>query len=89
MPVDRRRSKDTLTAYLYWLCLGSHYYYLENMRTQVIFWVTLGGLGIWWLIDMLRIPGMVKDYTINQSLNAVLQAEALNKQQSPQDNQPQ
>ena len=86
---DRRNLKDTLTAYLYWLCFGSHYNYFDNMRTQVIFWVTLGGAGIWWLIDMFRIPGMVNDYNINQLLNAVLKAEALNKQKSSKDNQSQ
>jgi hypothetical protein len=86
-PQDRRNLKDTLTAYLYWLCLGSHYIYLKKMRTQVIFWLTLGGFGMWWLIDMIRLPGMVNDYNIDQLLNAVLIAEKLNKQNSSKDNQ--
>jgi len=81
----RRNLKDALTAYLYWICLGSHYSYLDNMRTQVIFWCTLGGIGIWWLIDLVRIPGMVSDYNINQSLNAILKAEVLNKQMPSKD----
>lgn len=76
---ERRDLKDTATAYLYWLCLGMHYNYLDNRSTQLIFWVTLGGLGLWWLFDLVRIPDMVKDYNINQRLNAVLEAEALNK----------
>jgi hypothetical protein len=77
---ERRSTKDTLTAYLYWICLGSHYRYLDNNNTQVKFWVTLGGLGLWWLIDIVRIPGMVKDYNINLRLSAVLEAEALTKE---------
>lgn len=83
---DRRNLKDTLTAYLYWLCLGSHYIYLNKMRTQIVFWLTLGGLGMWWLIDMIRLPGMVNDYNIDQLLNAVLIAEKLNKQNSSKEN---
>jgi hypothetical protein len=75
----RLKLKDTSTAYLYWLCLGLHYRYLENMGTQLIFWVTLGGLGLWWLFDLVCIPTMVRDYNINQRLNVVLKAEALNK----------
>ena|GEM_PF-969257 len=86
-PQDRRNLKDTLTAYLYWLCLGSHYIYLKKMRTQVVFWLTLGGLGMWWLIDLIRLPIMVNDYNIDQLLNAILVAEKLNKQNSSKDNQ--
>ena len=82
-PQDRRNLKDTLTAYLYWLCLGSHYIYLKKMRIQVIFWLTLGGLGMWWLIDLIRLPGMVNDYNIDQLLNAVLVAEKLNNRICP------
>ena len=56
------------------------------MRTQIVFWLTLGGLGMWWLIDMIRLPGMVNDYNIDQLLNAVLIAEKLNKQNSSKEN---
>jgi len=59
------------------------------MRTQVIFWITLGGIGLWWLADMVRLPGLVNDYNIDQLLNAVLKAEARNKQKSSKDDQPQ
>jgi hypothetical protein len=81
----RLKLKDTSTAYLYWLCLGLHYRYLENMSTQLIFWFTLGGLGLWWLFDLVRIPTMVRDYNINQRLNVVLKAEALNKPAPPKE----
>jgi TM2 domain-containing membrane protein YozV len=83
---DRPKKKDPLIAYLLWLCLGCHYIYLEKRRTQIIFWLTGGGLVIWWLIDLFRIPGMVNDYNIDQLLNAVLRAEALRKQTSSKDN---
>ncbi|MGA2159901.1 MAG: TM2 domain-containing protein [Dehalococcoidia bacterium] len=86
---DQRKKKDPLIAYVMWLCLGCHYIYLEKRRTQIIFWLTGGGLIIWWLIDLFRIPGMVSDYNIDQLLNAVLRAEAEQKQTSSKDNRQQ
>jgi hypothetical protein len=46
---------------------------------------TPGGLGWWWLFDLVSIPTMVRDYNINQRLNVVLKAEALNKPAHPQE----
>lgn len=69
------KKKDILMAYLYWLCLGCHYLYLEKRRSQIIFWLTLGGCGIWWIIDLFRLPGMVKDYNIDLRLNEVLKTQ--------------
>jgi hypothetical protein len=47
-------------AYLAWLCLGAHYLYLRRPFTQALFWLSLGGLLIWWLADLLRIPSLVE-----------------------------
>jgi hypothetical protein len=29
---------------------------------QFLFWFTLGGLLVWWLVDAFRIPGLVRQY---------------------------
>jgi TM2 domain-containing membrane protein YozV len=47
-------------AYLAWLCLGSHYLYLGRPRIQALFWLTGGGLLLWWLIDLTRISALVE-----------------------------
>jgi len=47
-------------AYLSTFFLASHYAYLGKILTQFIFWLTLGGFGIWWLIDWIRMPNLVK-----------------------------
>ena len=52
--------------------LGAHYAYLGKWGLQFLFWITLGGLGIWALIDLFLIPGKVAAY------NAVIY-EALDK----------
>lgn len=43
--------KSTNTAYLFWFILGSHYAYFGKWGLQILFWLTLGGLGIWALVD--------------------------------------
>ena len=73
----KRHKKSTFTAYVLWFFLGFHYLYLGKWGTQLIYWVTLGGLGIWILIDIFRIPGMVKGYNEDQSVNAMIKAKAL------------
>ena len=52
------RQKDTGLAYLF---CGVHYFYLNKPVINIIYWLTAGGLGIWMIIDLFRIPGMVKD----------------------------
>ena len=49
-------------AYLLFFFAGAHYAYLNKWGTQVLFWITFGGLGIWWLIDIFRITLMVHEF---------------------------
>ena len=37
------------------------FFYLNKPVINIIYWLTAGGLGIWMIIDLFRIPGMVKD----------------------------
>ena len=54
-----RLQKSTLLAYLAWLLLGWHYLYMGRVGMQFAFWFTVGGLGFWWLLDVVRVPGIV------------------------------
>jgi hypothetical protein len=56
--LDSRRRKRRY-AYLAWLCLGSHYLYLDRRFTQALFWLTGGGLLLWWIADLFRLPELV------------------------------
>ncbi len=49
-------------AYLLFFLFGAHYAYTNKWGTQILFWITLGGLGIWALIDLFRIPGIIYDF---------------------------
>tara|TARA_B100001250_G_C19443118_1_gene632671 strand:+ start:300 stop:512 length:213 start_codon:yes stop_codon:yes gene_type:complete len=43
-------------------CLGFHRFYTGNIKSGFLMLITLGGLGIWYLIDLFRIfSGSFKD----------------------------
>jgi len=55
--------KSSLIAYPLWLFLGfsgGHRFYLGKPISAVLMLITLGGLGIWWLIDGLRLLRLVR-----------------------------
>jgi hypothetical protein len=54
--------KSTGTAILFWFLLGAHLAYLNKWGLQIIFWLTLGGLGVWALIELFLISGRVAKY---------------------------
>ncbi|MFB9862298.1 TM2 domain-containing protein [Rufibacter immobilis] len=57
-----QRKKSTGFAYLLWVIFGLHYAYVNRWGLQFLFWITAGGLGIWWFIDLFRIPSVVRRY---------------------------
>ena len=58
----KRRKKSIGFAYFLWVVLGLNYGYLHKWGLQFCFWITLGGVLIWWLVSLFMIPKMVKDY---------------------------
>ena len=57
----RNRRKSRSVAYLLAFALGAHYIYLGDRKTQFTFWLTGGGLGIWAILDLWRIPRLVRE----------------------------
>jgi TM2 domain-containing membrane protein YozV len=56
------RIRNVGIAYVLLFFAGAHYAYLNKWGTQIIFWITFGGFGIWWLIDVFRLARMVEDF---------------------------
>ena len=53
--------KSAAVAWLLWLLtglIGGHRYYLGRYKTGILMTLTLGGLGMWWLVDAILLPGM-------------------------------
>ena len=54
--------KSTSTAYLYFFLFGAHYAYLGKWGIQILYWVTVGGIGIWALIDLFTMSKKVNKF---------------------------
>ncbi len=56
------KMKSRSVAYLWLMASGSHYAYLGRWGLQFLFWLTLGGLGIWGIIDIFHLSRKVKKH---------------------------
>ena len=46
---------------------GLHYFYLGKIGLGIVFWLTGGGFGIWWLIDLFRAKGMAEAFNLSKA----------------------
>lgn len=71
-----RNARTTSIGYiLHLLVFGTHYAYLNQWLLQFLYWFTAGGFGIWWFIDLFRIPSMIEAHNnkvADQTLRHVL-----------------
>ncbi len=58
----KRRKKSIGFAYFLWIIFGLHYGYVHKWGVQLCFWISLGGVFLWWIISLFIIPKMVRDY---------------------------
>ena len=71
---------STGTAYLLWLFLGfmgAHRFYLGRMGTGLVYLFTGGVFGLGWLVDMFRIPSLVRESNLRQRYHEVLMEDAV------------
>lgn len=56
------REKKKSTAYILWILFGVYYFYLGHPFKNILLWLlcfcVIGE--IWWIVDLFRMPGMVK-----------------------------
>jgi TM2 domain-containing membrane protein YozV len=52
--------KSVGVAYLLWF-FGMHRFYLGRPLTALLYLMTCGGFGVWFLVDLLLIPTMVAE----------------------------
>lgn len=74
--------KSKGVAYVLWF-FGFHFAYLNQWGLFILFWLTLGGLGLWWLVEFFMVSGRVDTY--NSHLYS--QIEAIEKAEKAEDHQ--
>jgi len=57
----RRKAKSGGMALFLWI-FGLHYAYIGKWGIFLLFLFTMGGFFIWWLIDIFRVVGMVRNH---------------------------
>ncbi len=71
--------KSQGTAWVLFLFLGAHYAYVGKWGLQILFWITLGGLGVWTLASFFLVNGLVKSY--NAKIYAQIEEIDLEREQ--------
>lgn len=75
-----RRKKSAAATWILWLFLGvigGHRFYLENFGRGIAMFLTLGGLGIWYLIDAFFIPRALRRNEENVQQEVLLEIAAM------------
>ncbi|MEI8294987.1 MAG: NINE protein [Alphaproteobacteria bacterium] len=72
----KKKKKSTLVGYLL-LGGGVHYMYLGKFWLFLLFIFTGGGCLVWFLIDLFRIPSMVRTYNKTIALDVLRDIQIL------------
>ena len=54
--------KSTGTAYLLLFFFGFHYIYMNRLVLQILYWITIGGLGVWTIIDLVTLSNRISTH---------------------------
>lgn len=60
--IYQSRKANPTTVWLLFIFLGWSYGSLGKIGLQILFYITLGGLGLWTLIRLFTLSGSIKDY---------------------------
>lgn len=69
--------RRTEWAYLFFV-MWAHYLYLGKPGLQLLYWLTAGGFGIWFLIDLFTMESKIK----NHNMPIFMEIEELERQKS-------
>ena len=70
-----QQERQLWRAYLAAIFL-SHYWYLGDFKKQLLFWLTVGGCGCWFIQDLLRMPVLVRQFN-EKTFNGLLESVGL------------
>lgn len=75
----KRKNRSVSTAYLLFLFLGAHYAYQGRWGMQILFWMTVGGFFIWWLVDLFRLYGVINNYNKDLALDVMRNLKSISQ----------
>lgn len=55
-----RKKKKKAVGWFAWLFFAWHYLYVGKVGMQFAFWFTWGGFWIWWIVDLFRMPSIIR-----------------------------
>ncbi|MFD0932523.1 TM2 domain-containing protein [Psychroflexus salinarum] len=61
MLYETRKAKSG-TIWLLFLFLGWSYGSLDKIGTQILYYITIGGFGVWTLVRLFTLSGAIKEY---------------------------
>lgn len=79
--VDRKRKSKAL-MYLFWFFtggIGGHRYYLGDIGYAIGMTFTLGGFGIWTLIDVFLIGKRLEEKTAELERESIIKVQSMSK----------
>jgi hypothetical protein len=60
--IYQSRKANPTTVWLLFIFLGWSYGSLGKIGLQILYYITIGGLGLWTLIRLFTLSGAIKDY---------------------------
>jgi hypothetical protein len=72
----KRKRKSVAWAYVAWL-FGLHYAYLSRWGLLILYWLTGAGFLIWAIVDLFRIPSLVRNYNKDVAVNVMRNLKAI------------
>ncbi len=57
---------------------GTHYAFLGRWQLQIMYWLTFGGALIWWVIDMFRLPALLKESNHYEQKKILFEINSIN-----------
>ena len=71
------RKANTTTIWLLFLFLGWSYGSLDKIGLQILYYITIGGLGFWALIRLFTLNGAIKSYNRTIAIQVGLNTQEL------------
>jgi hypothetical protein len=68
---------DSTKVWILFLLLGWSYGSLGKIGTQVLYYLTFGGLGVWCLVRLFTLNGEIKEYNLRLSVRCGLNQDEM------------